>query len=501
MNDNPTHRQLYIDLERAGAAMSSAVFSLVNSCATPSSGTLLHLDGLRRNWDLACGRMQQAEHLTGTVSYDDLATENAALKHGQAATPAVQTSQDEPSEDVDSARDAALLIQSRIRDEQGNYSRWLEWTQTETDEFDRKGWAIDSDGGGGSTREWRVWSLTSLYGPDVVRALRSQPSAAPASPAIPAQGRSDKFRTYVEDWAAKAGWVKGDAEGAFEFAQRKCYRQGWDDARDPERGSLRPVHPVALQASIAVLNEYLRGAGDEILTPSQGESIYLVLNELKRLMTGAAQGQAQSDERELAHKAAFQRDLHRAADIYEAVNGRLLRKIVEGDVGRQTLHKLSTGQGTETDDGRVWLAAKAAIDDRAAQEQAVIGVPPLPEDMDIAEQIALNSIDSPEFVELIGAHAAAPSMDTAWAILQYADKRMHAIIAKRFALAASPPAPPAALGLTDAEIYALADAQAIDSMENGNRVFDRGGVIQLGRDIASHLASMSADASGAKEGA
>lgn len=37
------------------------------------------------------------------------------------------------------------------------------------------------------------------------------------------------YRTHVEDWATKAGWVN-KAEGAFEFAQRTCYRQGWNDA-------------------------------------------------------------------------------------------------------------------------------------------------------------------------------------------------------------------------------------------------------------------------------
>jgi hypothetical protein len=34
-------------------------------------------------------------------------------------------------------------------------------------------------------------------------------------------------------WAARGGWVKGDSEGAFEFAQRKCYAQGVEDARKP----------------------------------------------------------------------------------------------------------------------------------------------------------------------------------------------------------------------------------------------------------------------------
>lgn len=37
------------------------------------------------------------------------------------------------------------------------------------------------------------------------------------------------YRVHVEGWATKAGWVN-KAEGAFEFAQRTCYRQGWNDA-------------------------------------------------------------------------------------------------------------------------------------------------------------------------------------------------------------------------------------------------------------------------------
>ncbi|MBY0238106.1 MAG: hypothetical protein K2X55_02220 [Burkholderiaceae bacterium] len=39
----------------------------------------------------------------------------------------------------------------------------------------------------------------------------------------------------------------------------------------------------------------------------------------------------------------------------------LLRKLVTGAVGRATLQKLADGQGTETEDGKAWLAAQAAI--------------------------------------------------------------------------------------------------------------------------------------------
>jgi hypothetical protein len=39
----------------------------------------------------------------------------------------------------------------------------------------------------------------------------------------------------------------------------------------------------------------------------------------------------------------------------------LLTKIVDGDVGCNTLWKLSTGQGTETVDGKTWLAARDVV--------------------------------------------------------------------------------------------------------------------------------------------
>lgn len=40
---------------------------------------------------------------------------------------------------------------------------------------------------------------------------------------------------------------------------------------------------------------------------------------------------------------------------------RLLRTILAGDVGRQTLGKLAHGQSTETEDGKAWLAAQDLI--------------------------------------------------------------------------------------------------------------------------------------------
>jgi hypothetical protein len=50
----------------------------------------------------------------------------------------------------------------------------------------------------------------------------------------------------------------------------------------------------------------------------------------------------------------------------------LLRNLVHGDVGQNTLWKLSQGQGTETADGKTWLVAKALIE----REDTAAGAPP-----------------------------------------------------------------------------------------------------------------------------
>ena len=42
--------------------------------------------------------------------------------------------------------------------------------------------------------------------------------------------RPGDMRKYVEAFAAKSGWNPGSGEGAFEYAQRVCYSQGFEDA-------------------------------------------------------------------------------------------------------------------------------------------------------------------------------------------------------------------------------------------------------------------------------
>ena len=51
--------------------------------------------------------------------------------------------------------------------------------------------------------------------------------------------RDEPMRSHVEGFAARCGWEKNSGEGAFEFVQRKCYSQGWQDGR---REALGDVH-------------------------------------------------------------------------------------------------------------------------------------------------------------------------------------------------------------------------------------------------------------------
>jgi len=44
----------------------------------------------------------------------------------------------------------------------------------------------------------------------------------------------------------------------------------------------------------------------------------------------------------------------------------VLRAVLNSDVGRQTMHKLMDGQGTETEDGKAWLTASALLGNLAA---------------------------------------------------------------------------------------------------------------------------------------
>ena len=66
--------------------------------------------------------------------------------------------------------------------------------------------------------------------------------------------------------------------------------------------ALRPVEPVALIASIQELNAWEARADGELLTPAEGESIILVLHELKRLLALAA-GQATAAQQGAAYAA------------------------------------------------------------------------------------------------------------------------------------------------------------------------------------------------------
>ncbi len=62
------------------------------------------------------------------------------------------------------------------------------------------------------------------------------------------------------------------------------------------------------------------------------------------------------DEREVMHAPL----LMDAANEIETLRV-TLAAILSGDVGRQTLAKLATGQSTDTDDGRAWMRAALMV--------------------------------------------------------------------------------------------------------------------------------------------
>jgi hypothetical protein len=48
--------------------------------------------------------------------------------------------------------------------------------------------------------------------------------------------RMARLGQAATDFAKQAGWSEQSGEGAFEFVQRKCYRQGWEDGKQEASG-------------------------------------------------------------------------------------------------------------------------------------------------------------------------------------------------------------------------------------------------------------------------
>jgi hypothetical protein len=91
------------------------------------------------------------------------------------------------------------------------------------------------------------------------------------------------------------------------------------------------------------------------LKDDTAERIAACVNACAGISTELLEAQSVSKllQKEADHAAKLQRQRDEALE--------LLTKLVKGDVGRSTLGKLADGQGTATDDGKAWLAAKSAI--------------------------------------------------------------------------------------------------------------------------------------------
>ena len=80
--------------------------------------------------------------------------------------------------------------------------------------------------------------------------------------------RDEPMRSHVEGFAARCGWEKNSGEGAFEFVQRKCYHQGWQDGR---REALGDVHRDTPEVAACIYKAMLNAAPLPPVPGQEGE--------------------------------------------------------------------------------------------------------------------------------------------------------------------------------------------------------------------------------------
>ena len=116
------------------------------------------------------------------------------------------------------------------------------------------------------------WFLAYSFNPDAqTEPLYSgfQVQTMLAAALADAPCRQGDMRKYVETFAAKSGWNPESGEGAFEYAQRICYSQGFEDATVQ---SQRKAHaaPVGMEPVRTPLTDRQIGAViDEVATTSR----------------------------------------------------------------------------------------------------------------------------------------------------------------------------------------------------------------------------------------
>ncbi len=96
------------------------------------------------------------------------------------------------------------------------------------------------------------------------------------------------------------------------------------------------------------------------LSASDREYMYLLYSSMQGLVARMRQEERRAAEATANFLRA--REWAERAGMLES----LLRGVLASEVGRQTLHKLADGHGTDTDEGRDWLAAAQALMHKAA---------------------------------------------------------------------------------------------------------------------------------------
>lgn len=81
--------------------------------------------------------------------------------------------------------------------------------------------------------------------------------------------RQGDMRKYVEAFAAKSGWNPGSGEGAFEYAQRICYSQGFEDATVQSQRKTHAAPVQAMSVRTPLTDRQIGAVIDEVATTSR----------------------------------------------------------------------------------------------------------------------------------------------------------------------------------------------------------------------------------------
>ena len=86
--------------------------------------------------------------------------------------------------------------------------------------------------------------------------------------------RQGDMRKYVEAFAAKSGWNPGSGEGAFEYVQRICYSQGFEDATVQSQRKTHAAPRWQAAARKPLADEVLHALYAEVMTGHYANALH-----------------------------------------------------------------------------------------------------------------------------------------------------------------------------------------------------------------------------------